>query len=231
MAKDTPRTEKQESEGYIQADSSLDVFVPLLEFAWLAVVAPVHPWDGDDLHSPSTSSFFMFLSLICCTVGTQRIVPQKCLQTAFITPPFEPECFSGSRCWFVNHRHFFICVWVKRLGCRTCSGVMSIWVSKWPSWPVWRSVCEQGIQMGWRCLVIVFFFTKAARSASLLIRKCVKMPSKYTHTHTLMLCLMYTSYHTRMLTHTGTTDGQPLILYITLGQMFVCVVISDHSIQ
>lgn len=31
--------------------------------------------------------------------------------------------------------------------------------------------------------------------------------------------------------HCTTTDGRPLILYITMGQMFVCVVISEHSIS
>lgn len=42
---------------------------------------------------------------------------------------------------------------------------------------------------------------------------------------------MHVVRNTQAIIHLCTTDGPPLILYITLGQMFVCVVISDRSIR
>lgn len=52
----------------------------------------------------------------------------------------------------------------------------------------------------------------------------------------LVLNAMYAVFDTQVIIHrcmwqADTTDGQPLMLYITSGQMFVCVVISDRSIR
>lgn len=52
---------------------------------------------------------------------------------------------------------------------------------------------------------------------------------------TYMKNTMHTPHRPRtfrvVTSHHTTTDGRPLILYITVGQMFACVVISEHSIS
>ncbi len=101
----------------------------------------------------------------------------------------------------------------------------------------WVCVSTFGrLHVGWECLVIVCLLSRNTAGCFCLFNIWSQSVQNISKVLSLVLDLCfewhtsyYAQYSTRMHTHNSTTDGQLLILYITLGQMFVYVVISDRS--
>ena len=149
------------------------------------------------------------------------------------------KSLSGLRNWFHELEAFYLFgsdAWeVKICSCgitlrSVCGAELTCVSSAW----VWVSTFR-GNRVGWECLVMVCVLLQQQpglplfRCSVSIKERAERLESAGSGTWVYVLSDARVIIRARTLA--STTDGQPLILYITWGQMFVCVVISDRSIR